>query len=121
MPGPGPGLNDSSEVQELGTDPLLADTDGDGFDDYYELRNRFDPISPASTPESVATVFPTGDLQFIEFRFNTAKGLRYRVESSTDLTNWATEEAGITGRGGPVYRYFSTENRPRAFFRAQRE
>ena len=115
------GINDGIEVLELGTDPLLADTDGDGFDDHYELRNRFDPTSPASTPEVITTVSPTGDFQFIEFRFNTAKDIRYRVESSTDLTNWATEEAGITGRGGPVYRYFSTENRPRAFFRAQRE
>jgi hypothetical protein len=117
----GDGLNDSSEVQELETDPLLSDTDGDGFDDYYELRNRFDPISPASTPESVATVFPIGNFQGIEFRFNTAKGVPYRVESSTDLTNWTTEETGITGRGGPVYRFFLTENQPRAFFRARRE
>ena len=43
------------------------------------------------------------------------------MESSPDLINWTTEETGITGRGGAVYRFFSTENRPKAFFRARRE
>jgi hypothetical protein len=115
------GLRDGREVRDLGTDPLLTDTDGDGFDDPYELRNRFDPTNAESTPESVATVFPAGDFQFIQFRFNTARGVLYKVESSPDLINWTTEETGITGRGGAVYRFFSTENRPKAFFRARRE
>ena len=54
---------------ELGTDPLLGDTDGDGFDDYYELRRNYDPTNADQTPESVAAVRPTGDFQFIEFSF----------------------------------------------------
>ena len=84
-------------------------------------KAALDPTTAESTPESVATVFPAGEFQFIEFRFNTARGVLYKVESSLDLINWTTEETGVTGRGGPVYRFFSTESRPKAFFRARRE
>jgi hypothetical protein len=36
-------LNDTVEVTDLGTDPLAADTDGDGLDDDTELDLRTDP------------------------------------------------------------------------------
>lgn len=32
-----------------GTDPTKADTDGDGFSDYDEIKNYFDPLTPGKT------------------------------------------------------------------------
>ena len=115
------GLPDGQEVQNFRTDPLLRDSDSDGFDDFFELRRNFDPTNADQTPESVAAVRPTGEFQFIEFSFNAAEGIRYRIESSTDLSEWATEETGISGEGGTLYRYYSTTDRPSAYFRVRRE
>jgi hypothetical protein len=41
-------LKDGREVNELGTNPLLADTDGDGLRDGLEVRTASDPLDPAS-------------------------------------------------------------------------
>lgn len=43
------GLDDVEE-QILGTDPLLQDTDGDGFSDGLEVRFGSDPLDPAAFP-----------------------------------------------------------------------
>jgi hypothetical protein len=40
------GLCDSTEAQ-LGTDPMAADTDGDGLPDLIEVGNGFEPVDPA--------------------------------------------------------------------------
>jgi hypothetical protein len=60
----GDGLLDADETNtgvyvspgDTGTDPLLADTDGDGFDDGVEVAYGTDPVSNASFP------IPDGDL-----------------------------------------------------------
>ena len=41
---------------ETGTDPLIADTDGDGFNDGVEVGNGTDPLDITSLPD------PDGDL-----------------------------------------------------------
>ncbi len=37
-------LNDAAETDTYQTNPLLSDTDGDGFDDKTEIDNGFDPL-----------------------------------------------------------------------------
>jgi len=49
------GLTNLQEVT-LGTDPLLADTDGDGYIDGVEVEAGSDPKSPLSTPLTVSPV-----------------------------------------------------------------
>ena len=115
------GIHDGREVLWFGTDPVLTDTDNDGFDDFFEVQRNFDPTNADNTPESVAAVRPIGEFQFIEFSFNAAEGRLYRIESSTDLIEWSTEETGIIGEGGTLYRYFSTRHYPQAYFRILRE
>ena len=117
----GDGLEDGRELQDLGTNPLRGDSDEDGFDDSFEWTNKFDPASADSTPESFAAVRPAGGARFIQFSFNAAQGIQYRIESSTDLINWSTQEAGITGEGNTIDRFFSTEDRPRIYLRVLRE
>ena len=55
---------------DTGTDPLLADTDGDGALDGFEVDNGFDPLNPASYPKVVINEIlwnPTGDDDGKEF------------------------------------------------------
>jgi len=110
------GLNDYVEVIDYGTDPTKKDTDGDGFDDKFEVETGYDPTSPDSSPEAYSVMMIA-----VEFRFNAAAGVTYKIESSTDLENWETVESGIEGQGETVVRFYSIENKPKRYFRARRE
>ena len=46
---------------DTGTDPLLADTDGDGFDDGLEISLGTDPVSPFSFPQADGDLAPYGN------------------------------------------------------------
>jgi len=119
----GDGLKDGVETNtsklvdatNTGTSPLKADSDGDGFDDGVEIQQGFDPNVASSTPESVSSIRTA-----VELRFNAAKGVSYRIESSPDLKTWTTIEATITGAGARVTRFYSTESDPARFYRAKR-
>jgi hypothetical protein len=113
--GDGDGLSNYDEVVTYGTDPAKPDTDGDGFDDGFEVKFGYSPVSPASTPDGVATI-----LTAVEFRFNAAQGVSYRIETSTDLENWSAIEPVIIGQGAVVTRFYSTESQTERYFRAVR-
>ena len=110
------GLNDYVEVTVHGSNPSLKDSDGDGFGDLFEVETGFDPASGTSTPEAYSEI-----LIAVEFRFNAANGVTYKVESSTDLANWEFVEGGIVGAGTGVTRFYTTEATPKRYFRARRE
>lgn len=107
----GDGLNDGSEVTQYSSNPNIKDTDSDGF----EVFTGFNPTLSTSTPEALSAMFPA-----VEFRFNAANGISYRIESSTDLTTWGTIENTITGAGVPVIRFYTTDGIVRRFYRARR-
>lgn len=109
------GIPDGQEVRVTHTNPNLADTDGDGFDDLFEINTGFNPTSNTSTPDAVSSIRTA-----VEFRFNAATGISYRIESSTDLTNWTIIEPTIIGSGAVVTRFYSTENQPKRYFRPRR-
>lgn len=109
------GIPDGAEIRTFGTDPNMADTDSDGFDDAFEIESGFDPKSETSTPDAVSSIRTA-----VEFRFNAANGESYRIETSTDLTNWVVEENGIIGNGGVITRFYTIENMPKRYFRARR-
>ena len=46
-------LSDGEEVRYYFTNPNLMDTDGDGADDYLEIKLGTDPNDPSSTPPAV--------------------------------------------------------------------
>jgi len=111
----GDGLSTYDEAVTHGTNPTVADTDGDGFDDGFEVGNGYSPTSATSTPDSASTI-----LTAVEFRFNAARGVSYRIETSTNLVQWTTVEPAIPGQGGVVTRFYSIENQVKRYYRAVR-
>jgi hypothetical protein len=111
----GDGLTDWQEVNTSNTNPNIADTDSDGFGDGFEVSTGFNPNSATSTPETLSSI-----RQAAEYRFNAALGVSYRIEASTDVTNWATIETNIIGTGGVITRFYSIDGQPKRFFRSRR-
>jgi hypothetical protein len=111
----GDGILDGAEVAIHGTNPNLADSDADGFDDLFEINTGFNPTLATSTPDALSSI-----LTAVEFRFNAANGVSYRIEDSTDLQNWNLLENGIIGQGGVVTRFYSSVNLPKRYFRVRR-
>jgi uncharacterized repeat protein (TIGR02543 family) len=109
------GINDRVEVEVYHTNPALKDSDGDGFDDLFEINTGFNPNLASSTPDALSSIRTA-----VEFRFNAATGVSYRIEASTDLNQWDIIEPAITGQSGVVTRFYSTENQPNRFFRVRR-
>jgi uncharacterized repeat protein (TIGR02543 family) len=111
----GDGLSNYDEIVTYQTNPLLKDTDSDGFDDLFEVNTGFNPALASSSPDAVSSIRTA-----VEFRFSAAAGAGYRVESSTDLQNWTVQESSIVGLGGVVTRFYSIENQPKRYFRVRR-
>ena len=109
------GLSDQVEVEVYGSNPSLKDSDGDGFDDLFEVNTGFNPALATSTPDALSSIRTA-----VEFRFNAANGVSYRIEASTDLNQWDVIEPIIIGQSAVVTRFYSIENQPRRHFRVRR-
>lgn len=94
----------------------MADTDGDGFLDGYEVLTGKSPLDLQDKPALVAEVRTA-----IEFTFPAAVGKSYRIEASTDLAVWETVESGIVGTGELLQRFYSTRGQPQRYFRVEEE
>jgi hypothetical protein len=112
----GDGLTNYQEIITYLTNPNIADTDEDGFNDGYEVNSGFSPILATSTPETSLVIYTA-----VEIRFGAALGQNYRVESSTDLQTWTMVEEHIAGTGGTVARLYSIQEIPKRYFRSVRE
>jgi hypothetical protein len=111
----GDGLSDYDEIKVYGTSPRVKDTDGDSFDDGFEVSTGFSPTSAASTPDTFSSI-----LTEAEYRFNAANAVSYRIEFSTDPASWSTLETPIVGTGGVIRRFYYNEGQPKRFFRSRR-
>jgi hypothetical protein len=78
------------------------------------------PFATAACLFGAVPTLQSVDPLAVEFRFNAANGVSYRIEGSTDLIGWTTVEPTIIGTGGVVTRFYSTENIPTRYFRARR-
>jgi alpha-tubulin suppressor-like RCC1 family protein len=125
------------------TDPLIADTDGDGITDGVETSSRLIPTMAdmdgdgwndgaeqdfGGNPRS-ASISPsfqcklnkasTGN-QWI-LRFPAVIGQVYTIEASENLSSWNSLESNIMGNGSIVTRaYPVTPTQPKRYFRVKR-
>lgn len=109
------GLSDRVEVEVYQSNPALKDSDGDGFDDAFEVNTGFNPALATSTPDALSSIRTS-----VEFRFNAANGVSYRIEASMDLNRWVVIEPAIIGQSAVVTRFSSIENQPKRYFRVRR-
>ncbi|MBP7274849.1 MAG: hypothetical protein KBA51_01440 [Kiritimatiellae bacterium] len=96
------GLSDEDESLHE-TNPLLADTDGDGYNDYIEVHitrtspiNRFDYLR-------ITSITRVGAAQRITWP--SATGVYYYLERSADLLNaggWGVIEGPMAGTGSDM-------------------
>ena len=117
-------------ILEKSTNPLIADSDGDGFSDGEEVSRGFNPTDPNSVPSPDnlppfrltvnATRLPSGAIDQITVSFPTRNGKSYRIEESVDFRTWRTREANITGNGETIQRSFAAEG-IKWFLRASEE
>jgi alpha-tubulin suppressor-like RCC1 family protein len=116
----GDGLPDDAETNtgtfvsesDTGTDPSNPDSDGDGFNDGEEVISGSNPNDADSTPGGHAapplnlssTRLPSGAIESLVISFPTQSGRSYRIEESSNMRQWRTREADITGDGTTVER-----------------
>jgi hypothetical protein len=109
------GISDQIEITIHHTNPNKIDTDDDGFDDSFELSISFDPLNATSTPDARSRI-----QNAVEFEFDAAKNVSYRIEGSLNLVDWETVESEIIGNGGVINRLYSIKNIPKRYFRVRR-
>jgi hypothetical protein len=63
-------LRDDYEIMQFGTDPNSADTDIDGFSDFEELFNGFDPLDPTDTSVDSDGDYLTDAAEIIWYKTN---------------------------------------------------
>jgi hypothetical protein len=103
-------------ILEKSTNPLIADTDGDGFSDGEEVTRGSNPTDPNSFPSADslppfrltvnATRLPSGAIDQLNLSFPAKSGTSYKIEASTNLRDWEVLEEGINGNGNAVQRNF---------------
>jgi fibro-slime domain-containing protein len=117
----GDGLSDGVEtgnglylsVGSTGTNPRVADTDGDGIADGVEIAAGVSPLNPVTFP-GVSVPRPqvsvvNGQVTYA-FSFLLKLGVRYQLQSSTDLRNWINVGGLIDGSGAPETFYGSSSS-----------
>ncbi len=90
-------LSDSDETNVYGTNPALADSDGDGHDDYTEIFGTLtDPLDSGSSFR--ITSFQTSAGQ-VEITFSSVIGVEYSILGSPDLDEWSPVGSAVTAAG----------------------
>ena len=106
----GDGLNDKEE-RDLSTNPRSSDSDGDGLGDYQEVSNGFDPNVGTEAPEGKLDV-----LRAVELVFFTLPAKDYRLQKSYDLETWVDSGDVFTATGGYMSQ-FARQETEKTFWR----
>ncbi len=114
----GDGINDGAETSTL---PNVADSDNDGWADGAEIEFGGNPADGGSAPKFFLrqTIPPVGNT--VVLRFPGQAGASYRLEASDSLTGWGPLETGIPGNGHVIERTISRSGFPKRFFKVGRE
>ena len=102
--------NDSPGDLQLGyvletgrySDPNVADTDGDGFNDGDEISLGTDPSNSTDVPNPSGFLRVVGVSIGVEFVVTTEQGHSYQLQRSSGLLEWENDGAMFAGTGEDV-------------------
>ncbi|MDB4501511.1 DUF5011 domain-containing protein [Akkermansiaceae bacterium] len=99
------GVTNYDELIVYDTDPLNPDTDGDGFNDGFEIANNTDlKVSTSSPPMDLQIkMTKTDDFLFGVFTITPPVGGIIAIEETRDLKTW-TQIDSFVGTGAPFTR-----------------
>ena len=112
----GDGLTNYEEIIVHKTNASQPDSDGDGFNDKFEVSTGYNPTVASSTPDLLSEIQTA-----VELRFNAALSATYRIERSADLKNWSVIEDKITGTGGTITRFYPLGNSAGGYYRIRKD
>ena len=113
----GDGLSDGNEIYRHLTNPLSLDSDNDGINDAYEIQTGFDPNAAQDRPTAQLRIHPAVEMEFI-----TELGTTYRLQVSTDGETWEDTDEVIEGTGEAVSEIFrQTRSGTKKLWRIRRE
>ncbi len=117
----GDGILDGPETL-AGLLPTVADMDGDGWLDEAEEDFGGDPRKAGRGPMFQCELSrSSGGSQWI-LRFPAAKGTLHRIQASADLVSWQTLESNISGAGRVIARaYTISSNQPMRYYRVLKD
>ena len=113
----GDAVGDLKELQ-IGTDPFNPDTDGDGSADGVEIASQTDPLDGIRPSDQQAKLI---DIEYksqglISMTWETTASVDYQLQKSRDLKKWENvETTGITN--SDVFTYSQPSTGEREFFR----
>ena len=113
----GDAVGDLKELQ-IGTDPFNPDTDGDGSADGVEIASQTDPLDGIRPSDQQANLI---DIEYnsqgvISMTWRTTASVDYQLQKSRDLKKWENvETTGITN--SDVFTYSQPSTGEREFFR----
>ncbi|MGA0846384.1 MAG: hypothetical protein ACO3RV_07575 [Luteolibacter sp.] len=93
------GLDNIAEY-ELGTHPLVSDSDADGYLDGYEVSLAFSAIDATHAPRFAISM--TKASSSLELRVPSRLLHQYQLQTSLDLTEWTAESEPLSGNGGDL-------------------
>jgi uncharacterized repeat protein (TIGR02543 family) len=116
----GDGIADGLETSS-GLIPTMADMDADGWNDGAEQDFGGNPRSTNVTPNFQCKLNKDSAGNQWILRFPAAQGQVYTIEASENLSSWDSLESNITGNGSIVTRaYPVAPTQPKRYFRIKR-
>lgn len=117
----GDGILDEPETL-AGLIATVSDMDGDGWLDGAEAAFGGDPRWSGRVPMFRCELSPTSGGDSWTLRFPAATGALHRIQASTDLASWQTLETNIAGSGRLITRtYPISGTQPTRFFRVLKD
>ena len=90
------GVSDVKE-KEVGSNPLLIDSDGDSMDDGYELSNGYDPTDDSDCPRFLCPRLSRAILAIASSSFDFDKDGMTRAQEEAAGTNWQVADTDGDG------------------------